>query len=250
MRLQIPISATFSLTVIIMFSEKNLKIHPEVLAKVINPDIKGKDLNEPDEWYRAYATIPLQTHSTNVAIVTSESDDFPETDALITFIPNLTIGIKTADCVPILIYASDIKGIAAIHAGWKGSLNGIVEKTVNLLIEQGASPTNMFVTFGPSISKKNYEVDQTLADKFIDAGFSDYVNYPLGKEQKPHLDLQGINMERLLQRGVKTDNIYLNPDCTYATTDNNGEYLYQSYRRDGEKAGRILTTIKIRSCNS
>ncbi|MDE6681960.1 MAG: peptidoglycan editing factor PgeF, partial [Muribaculaceae bacterium] len=191
-----------------------------------------------------------QTHSVNVGIVESQTDIFPDTDALINLSPHLPIWILSADCVHILIYAPDVKGVAAVHAGWKGTLGGIIENTLDTLEKYGASPSEIIVAFGPSISKEKYEVSQELADLFIEKGFSEYVTYPNGKANKPHLDLQGINAERLLRRGVKKENIRLSADCTYSTVDCNGKYIYQSYRRDGVASGRNLTVITLLKSDS
>lgn len=188
---------------------------------------------------------PVQTHSLNVEIAKSRSESFPETDALITFTPHLPIGVRTADCVPILLYAPDIKAAAAIHAGWKGTLGGIIDNTIDILEKNGGSPESMIVVFGPSISVEKYEVSQDLADMFIDKGFQTYVNYPNGRENKPHLDLQGINKERCLRRGIKEENIQLSNFCTFSSINRFGEPLFQSYRREGEKAGRNLSVITL-----
>lgn len=193
--------------------------------------------------YKIYALMPEQTHSLNVGLVERMTQTFPDTDALVTFEPGIPIGIKTADCVPILIYAPDKKGIAAVHAGWRGTLDGILENTIDVLEEKGCSPAEMYVAFGASISPEYYEVDEDLAEKFRNAGFADFVSYPNGAGTKPHLDLQGVNIERLLRRGVKIENILRNQDCTFSTLDADGNYLYQSYRRNGEDAGRNLTCI-------
>lgn len=194
---------------------------------------------------KQFANIPVQTHSVNVGIVKNIGEHFEDTDALITFEKGLPIGICTADCVPILIYAPDVEGVAAVHAGWKGTLGGIIDNTLDALLEDGANTVNLIVAFGPSISKGNYEVDQEHADKFISAGFEKYVSYPNGKDRKPHIDLQGINMERLLRRGVKGENIHLHSGCSFGSKDTDGKPLYHSYRRSGGSKGRMLTSIML-----
>lgn len=195
--------------------------------------------------YKIHALLPEQTHSLNVGIAEHRYDYFPDTDALVTFKQDLPIGVVTADCVPILVYAPDVEGVAAIHAGWKGTLGGIVDNALDVLEEHGASPAEMIVAFGPSISKAMYEVDETLADKFREAGFGDHVSYPNGKIKKPHIDLQGVNIERLLRRGVKGENILPNADCTYSTVTADGLPLYQSHRRSNGDPGRNLTLISL-----
>lgn len=192
------------------------------------------------------AFFPQQVHSSKVVEVGRKRIyPRPEADALVTFEPMLPIGVLTADCVPILVYAPDVKGVAAIHAGWRGTLGGIVDNTVDLLKSKGASCGNMEVVFGPSISALHYEVGEELANRFVEAGFADYVSYPGGEGSKPHLDLQGINIERLRRRGVPLSRIVLSEDSTFDARDEEGYYLYPSYRRDNATEMRFMTSIML-----
>ncbi len=200
------------------------------------------NLNRYDE----IALSPIQTHSNNVRIVNGSANDMfanlDDTDALITFNHDLSIGVRTADCVPILIYSPDVNGIAAVHAGWKGTLGGIVDNVLDVLEKKGAELSELIVVFGPSISFESYEVDEDLAEKFISAGFSKYVGRNSIEKAKPHIDLQGVNIERLRRRGVRMENIQKSSLCTFSSTDENGHFLFPSYRRD-KTSDRILTTI-------
>lgn len=222
----------------------------EVTAFCVTPENNDK-MDEVIDFrssYRKFAVIPHQTHSLNVKVV-SERDEWPEdTDALITFERDLPIGIVTADCVPIVVYAPDVKGIGAIHAGWKGTLGGIVDNALDVLQERGADLAQLIVIFGPSISKERYEVDTELTERFIEAGFKDYVAYPKdesGAVSKPHIDLQGVNMERFLRRRVKSENIYLHPGCSFDSKRKDGRYAYPSHRRSHGAPGRMLTYISL-----
>lgn len=194
--------------------------------------------------YDGIVTVPRQTHSLNVGIAEHRNEVFPDTDALLCFTPGLPVGVVTADCVPILIYAPDIRGVGAIHAGWRGTLGGIVDNALNLLEEKGADPRNLHVYFGPSISPANYEVDMDLADKFRAEGFSEYV-ITAKDEGRPHIDLQGVNAHRFMRRGVKAENMHLHPGCTFCTRNGDGTLRYQSHRRSHGAAGRMLTYIVI-----
>lgn len=207
----------------------------------------GTDIKDARSFFGFHALIPYQTHSLNVGIVEYPFEHFRNTDALVTFKEDLPIGVLTADCVPILIYSPDVDGAAAIHAGWKGSLGGIVDKTLDVLEARGAAPSQMKVAFGPSISMEWYEVDEDLADKFREAGFGNYVSYPSGEGGKPHIDLQGVNIERLVRRGVLRENIRPNKNCTYSAVDTEGNPVYQSHRRNPGTPGRNLAAICILS---
>ncbi|MDE5997638.1 MAG: polyphenol oxidase family protein [Muribaculaceae bacterium] len=209
-----------------------------------DPENENKDLM----WlYKRWSTIPDQTHSCNVAITDGLCRYYPDTDALITFERDVAIGVKTADCVPILVYAPDKQGIAAIHAGWKGTLGGIVDNVMDSLEEKGIDPSQMKIVFGPSISKQVYEVSQELADSFKEAGFGAYVSSPNGQKEKTHIDLQGVNMERFLRRGVKPENIKLHDGCSYSSKMNDGTPMYASHRRSGGAPARMLTCIMLLS---
>lgn len=213
---------------------------------VVYPDYPVSDKEKDKEFYKNLAVLPEQTHSLNVGIVEDAGSEFKDTDALITFTHNLPIGIVTADCVPILLYAPDAQGVAAVHAGWRGTLGGILNSVLDILIGRGAHPENICAWFGPSICMVNYEVDGELAQKFIDAGFSDHVyDYDSTNSGKRHIDLQDVNCQILLQRGLKSANIHLSSFCTCGQVRDLDRHIYQSYRRDGEKAGRILTFIRL-----
>lgn len=211
------------------------------------PDLRDPEAENRDliDIYRMWSRIPDQTHSCNVAIADRYQRFFADTDALLTFERDVPVGVKTADCVPILIYAPDRQGVGAIHAGWKGTLGGIVDNVMDVLELKEADPSLLRVAFGPSISKSVYEVDKGLADRFIEAGFGGYVSFPGGIEGKPHIDLQGVNMERFIRRGVKRENISLHSGCSYASKMSDGSPLYVSHRRSGGAPARMLTSIML-----
>lgn len=212
---------------------------------VIAPECGKKTSIYGRDYYDKMATTPVQTHSLNVKVVNDIWErDFEDTDALVTFRPDVAIGVRTADCVPVLMSAEDVGGVAAVHAGWKGTLGGIVDNTLDVLVKKGADLSKLRVAFGPSISPGSYEVDRDLADRFVEAGFADYVSWPDGEEGKPHLDLQGVNVERLLRRGVQRQNIFPCNQCTFDQKDNDGNFIFPSYRRD-KTTTRILTAITI-----
>ena len=205
--------------------------------------------------------LPQQTHTANVAWVTPDllteridlnpSPLFPDTDALITDINGLTIGVRTADCVPILLYAADIKAVAAIHAGWKGTINGIVDNAIDMLIDKGSVPTHIFACFGPSICRQCYEIDFALAQQFIDAGFADCITYddiidPLtGKafaQRKPHLDLVKVNFKRMINKGLTSHNINTSSPCT--------RHSFSSISEDNDLLRKTIDQCTIETANS
>lgn len=211
------------------------------------PNLHDKDIEkrELSHLYKMWARIPQQTHSCNVAVTDGYRGYYEDTDALLTFERDVPVGVKTADCVPILIYSPDKQGVGAIHAGWKGTLGGIVDNVMDILDENGADPSQLKVAFGPSISKEAYEVDEELAQRFRDAGFGEYVYYPDGHEERPHIDLQGVNMQRFLRRGVKPSNVKLHEGCSFGSRWEDGSAMYASHRRSGGAPARMLTCIMM-----
>ncbi len=209
--------------------------------------------------------LPRQTHSLNVGILTEVGMDCPDTDALITRLPGVAIGVRTADCVPILLHAPDIGAVAAIHAGWRGTLGGIVDATLARLRELGANPGGISAIFGASISAEAYEVDEDLAEQFREAGFGRFISYPAKPDfthqgvtvhyladepaqsapaPKPHIDLEGINVCRLICQGVGVTGITPSPWCTLLSKMPDGSPRFNSYRRD-HTAARNITAIVL-----
>lgn len=199
--------------------------------------------------------IPCQTHSCNIMEAHGVDNCFPDTDALICRIPGIRIGVRTADCVPVVVFALDINAVAAIHAGWKGTLNGIVTKTICRLKDMGASPAAAHALIGPCICHECYEVDNALADRFRDAGLGSYVTAAPGTDPltgvspapaRPHLDLPGINRHLLIAEGLPASNIISSGICTRHTRGANGIFTLPSWRREQGTDTRLLTTIMLR----
>lgn len=176
--------------------------------------------------------MPVQTHSCNVAEVTAGSARPEDTDALICRQAGVKIGVRTADCVPILLYAPDIRAVAAIHAGWKGSLNGIVDNTLHCLRDMGADITRIEACFGPSICGNCYEVSPEMIEEFKASGFGKCI---IGAR---NLDLEAVNRQRLRDCGVAAENIGSMRICTRETP------ALPSWRRQ-QSTRRLVTYISI-----
>lgn len=161
-------------------------------------------------------------------------------DAIITQQPNLCIAVTTADCVPVLLYAPDKKVIAAVHAGWRGTVLQIVPKVVNRLVEQyGCDPQQIIAGIGPSISQANYEVGEEVVDAFRMIGSDpERIVYRDPETGKPHVDLWEANRLQLLQAGLFPENIDLAALCTFSNPTD-----FFSARLQGLQSGRMLTGI-------
>jgi YfiH family protein len=197
--------------------------------------------------------IPHQTHSSRILVI---DDDFLamdrptaiETlygvDATITTKKGLFLCVTTADCVPIILYDKKKEVIAAIHAGWKGTVGHIVAKTINEMCRlYQSSPADILAGIGPSISQPNYEVGDEVEAAFVAEGFDlsdDAVAYRKNPSSKCHLDLKEINRRELIRLGILPENIEKCTLCTFERED-----LFFSARRQTEHSGRMLTGIMM-----
>lgn len=178
-------------------------------------------------------SFQAQTHSVNSNFVT-EPAFFKDSDALYTNTKNNFLAVAIADCIPVLLYVPEKKVIAAIHSGWKGTLNKITTATIEKLKSEFSINTeNIYAYIGPGISIEHFEVGKDVADLFDD-------EFRVKRDGKIFIDLKKHNYSQLIKFGVKKDNIEVSEYCTYRDKD-----LFHSYRRDKEKAGRMLCIIGI-----
>jgi YfiH family protein len=152
-----------------------------------------------------------------------------EGDALVTGDAGTLVGIKTADCVPILLIAPVSRLVAAIHAGWRGTSENINARAVAELCVRGTTPRNLVAAVGPSIGGCCYEVGPEVARRFGKwLPEMEQVDGPV------HLDLRRINEIQLRAAGVS--DIWKSQECTFCT----GEKFF-SFRRERERAGRMIS---------
>ena len=182
--------------------------------------------------------IPLQVHGAAVKRANTPGS-YPECDGLVTDTPRVVLSVSIADCVPICIVDTQRKAVAAIHAGWRGTLAGIVERGVQLLINEfQCTPETMVAYIGPSASACCYAVGEDVAARF---------SHALIRQEggRIFLDLKAANVAQLVAAGVPRDRIEVSPHCTIGEAD-----LLHSYRRDSEQSGRMMGVIslKVLSC--
>lgn len=164
----------------------------------------------------------------------SEEDAFCNTDALITDNRRLPLAVFTADCLPVFLYDPKNQGIGLVHAGWKGTKEKILTKTVLLMQELFSTRTkDLLVGFGPSIRQCCYAVGRE---------FFDFFSYGLtSRDGQLYLDLVGINKKEALDLGVDKTNIFDSSVCTYC---NPKEFF--SFRREGPSCGRMMSVIMLK----
>lgn len=158
-----------------------------------------------------------------------------EADALWTDVPGTAVGVRTADCLPILI--EDPRGrVAAVHAGWRGVISEIVARTIEQLVSQGAKVDELRVAIGPCIQRCCFEVDGALAERF-GGRFGREVIVQAEGQPKPRLDLPRAVKQTLERVGVMPGHMATLPQCTMC------EGRFFSHRREHGLTGRHLSFI-------
>ena len=185
--------------------------------------------------------IPRQTHTTNVRVITGvpTPEELQEVDAVVTHRKGFCLCVSTADCVPVLIYDKVRQVIAAVHAGWRGTVGRIVEKTLQVMKSHyGTEGKDVIACIGPSISLESFEVGDEVYVAFQEAGFD--MNRIARRYGKWHLDLWEANRIQLLAHGVLPEHVEVAGVCTYVHHED-----FFSARRLGLKSGRILSGIMM-----
>ncbi|HMT03392.1 MAG TPA: peptidoglycan editing factor PgeF [Burkholderiales bacterium] len=215
------------------FDSLNLALHvsdnPEIVIK--NRNLLKKYLPSEPFWLN-------QTHNNYVINLDNvESNSNLIFDASITSVRNKVCAILTADCLPILLTNKKGTFVAAIHAGWRGLLNNIIENTINML-----KPDSTILAYiGPSICEKHFEVGNDVFNKFTNISPKN-LNYfkektSVNKEIKYYCNLIEIAKDLLLNAGLDSKNIWVSNECTYCNND-----LFYSYRKNNV-TGRIASLI-------
>ncbi len=186
--------------------------------------------------------LPRQVHGTHIEEVSEESRGgaFENTDALITRLRGVCIGVSTADCVPLLFHDSRTGAIAAAHAGWRGTVARIGVLTLQALRDAyGTRPEDVACIVGPSIGPEAFEVGEEVYEAFAQAGFpmSD-IAFRHPKTQKWHIDLWHANVWQLTEAGIPIEAIQVSGFCTYTHYSR-----FFSARRLSINSGRIFTGI-------
>lgn len=186
--------------------------------------------------------LPRQTHTDNVMYMSSYGRP-EDTDAVFTDVPGLCLAVKTADCIPVLLFDNKQRSVAAIHAGWKGTVQYIVEKTIKAM---GACGSDISAIIGPGISMESFEIGDEVYECFLSQEFPmeriakrwpsllDRESYPYGKW---HIDLWDANRWILEKCGVQ--------DIYTAGVNTMTSPYYYSARRESINTGRNYNFIEI-----
>ena len=198
--------------------------------------------------------LPRQTHDSKTLVVDKEflaltpqeqKEKLEGIDAIVTDIPQTCIGVSTADCIPLLLYDTGKNAVAAIHAGWRGTVARIAEKCIEVMVKHYCSnPAAIKAVIAPGISMDAFEVGDEVYDRFAECGFpmeKIAARYPTATGgTKWHIDLWEANRLQLLGKGLSEENIHISGICTYSL-----HCEFFSARRLGIKSGRIFNGIMI-----
>lgn len=190
--------------------------------------------------------VPRQVHGSKIAIVSStdqgkgaldEKTEIPGVDGLLSSDKETFLMIKTADCLPILMYDSASRIIAALHASWRGIIDQIIPETISQMRKLGTEPENLIIGIGPGICQKHFVVRNSVLKLFLE-------NYPAAtfvRNNDGYVDLKKAVLSDLKKAKVAPGNIEIAPFCTVC---DNG--LYGSFRKEGSGALEIAAIIGMK----
>ncbi len=208
------------------YADFNLAMHVNDNAQTVARNrvqlIQAYSLPSEPKWLE-------QTHS-NICLEASSAECIG--DAVITQEKGVVCAVLTADCLPIFISNQYGTQVGVVHAGWKGVLNGVIESTIAKF-----SDTNLLAHFGPAISQAAFTVGGEVYQQFVgkDAQLKDAF---IQKGDKYQLDI--YQAARIILKGLGVESITGGDECTFKQKNK-----YFSYRRDGEKSGRMAHLIWI-----
>lgn len=186
-----------------------------------------------------------QVHGDGVKVVATDEDivnSEERFDGLVSRMPGVLAGVKTADCVPVLIADVEKKAFAAVHAGWRGTVRSIVVRAIERMqAEFGSEPKDMIAAIGPAAGCKNYEIGRDVIDEFGAAFEGAEKYFSPTSEDHAYVDLHLANKDQLISCGVPMDAVHTAPYCTINRID-----LFFSYRVEKKlygKTGRLLSVI-------
>jgi hypothetical protein len=194
-----------------------------------------------------------QCHTANIRAVGAadrgagayaSASGFAATDALMTDVPGVWLGVLVADCAPVIIYDPARRVLGVAHAGWRGALAQIAAHTAQQMVAQyGCHPAQMWAGIGPCIGAQRYEVGDDVvaaAQAAFPQAWAQFF-HQAAEHPRPFFDLPGAIAYQLAQAGLPPAQIEQSGACTFAEAD-----AFFSYRRDGQRSGRMLCVAGLR----
>lgn len=183
-----------------------------------------------------------QVHSADVVRIDAPLSDRPRADAMVTATPGLALSVLTADCQPVLFADRQAGVIGAAHAGWRGTLDGVLEATVDAMEALGADRANIAAVIGPSISQAAYEVGAEFMETFLDDDPDNHRFFISGQGDRYLFDLPAYGLNRLRTAGI--GHAEWTRYCTYR--DAGRFYSYRRATHAGEADyGRLISAIRL-----
>lgn len=183
-----------------------------------------------------------QVHSADVQVITEPSPERPRADAMVTNVPGLALSILTADCQPVLFCDAEAGVIGAAHAGWRGTLDGVLEATLDAMESLGAQRENTAAVIGPSISQRAYEVGPEFFDSFLsqDKDFARF--FANGKNGRYQFDLPALGLHKLREAGVGYAE--WTRHCTYSDPEKFYSFRRATHAKEADY-GRLISCIRL-----
>lgn len=182
-----------------------------------------------------------QHHSADVVVVEAPLDGKPKADAMVSNTPGLALGVLTADCQPVLFADTEAGVIGAAHAGWGGTLKGVLEATIEAMLTLGAAREKISAVIGPSISQRAYEVGPEFLDRFLAEDARSERFFANGAGEKYLFNLPGYGLYRLQQQGVEAE---WTRHCTYSDPNRFFSYRRTTHAKEADY-GRQISTIRL-----
>lgn len=184
-----------------------------------------------------------QVHSPDVVTLSAPPDGpRPRADAMVTATPGIALGILTADCQPVLFADNEAGVIGAAHAGWRGSLDGVLEATLDAMEALGARRGNIHAAIGPAISQAAYEVGPEFLDAFLAEDPDNARFFAGGDGDRVQFDLPAFGLHRLRAAGV--GEVEWMRHCTYADPARFYSYRRATHRGEADY-GRLISVIRL-----
>ena len=183
-----------------------------------------------------------QVHSATAVAVDGPLTDKPKADAIVTGTPGLALSVLTADCMPVLFGDPEARVIGAAHAGWRGAQAGILEATIDAMVDLGAQRDRVVAIIGPAISQRAYEVGPEFFDTFMDDDPDNARFFAGGTGDRMHFDLTGYGVSRLRAAGV--GHAEWTRHCTYYDPERFYSYRRSVHQKDPDY-GRLISAISL-----
>ncbi|WP_210527024.1 peptidoglycan editing factor PgeF [Rubellimicrobium arenae] len=183
-----------------------------------------------------------QVHSADVIVVEDPAAPRARADAMVTRVPGIALSVLTADCQPVLFADAEAGVIGAAHAGWRGTLNGVLEATVGAMETLGARASRIHAVIGPTISQRAYEVGPEFMDDVLAEDPQAARHFARGTGDRLLFDLPGYGLQRLRNAGI--GEAEWTRHCTYSTPARFFSYRRSVHAREADY-GRLIAAIRL-----